>query len=44
VIVLPPGRAPHAAQTAPDAVIPMTRIATILARWLGVAPPSSLPR
>jgi hypothetical protein len=44
VILLPPGRTPHAAPTAPDTTIPMTRIATILARWLGVSPPSSLPR
>jgi len=45
VIELPPGRTSHAARTAPDpSLIPMTRISTILARWLGVPPPSTLPR
>lgn len=44
VIVLPPGRVPHAALARPDdTTIEMVRIATILARWLGVTPPSSLP-
>jgi hypothetical protein len=44
VIVLPPGRARHAVVAAPEsATLPMTRIATILARWLGVTPPTSLP-
>jgi hypothetical protein len=44
VIMLPPGRARHAAVVAPErATVPMTRIATILARWLGVTPPTSLP-
>ena len=43
VIMLPPGRAPHAALAKPDeATIQMVRIATVLARWLGVTPPSSL--
>ena len=45
VIVLPPGRRAHAALAKPDAaVIPMVRIASILAGWLGVPPPLSLPR
>jgi hypothetical protein len=44
VIVLPPGRAAHAALTGPDATaIPMQRIAAMLTGWLGVPPPSSLP-
>jgi len=43
VILLPPGRTSHAAVAAPDpTTIPMTRIATILARWLGAPPPSTL--
>lgn len=43
VILLPPGRSAHAALTAPDdALIPMARIAPMLAGWLGVPPPSSL--
>ncbi|HEU4735153.1 MAG TPA: alkaline phosphatase family protein [Kofleriaceae bacterium] len=44
VILLPPGRIRHAALTAPDSTtIPLVRVATILARWLGVTPPSALP-
>lgn len=43
VLLVPPGRTRHAALTAPDpAEVPMTRIATILARWLGVTPPAEL--
>ncbi|TMQ10321.1 MAG: hypothetical protein E6J90_36500 [Deltaproteobacteria bacterium] len=43
VILVPPGRTAHAALTAPDqTLLPMTRIATILAHWLGAPPPSSL--
>ena len=43
VIMLAPGRAPHDALTEPDAAgIAMPQVATILARWLGVPPPSSL--
>jgi hypothetical protein len=43
VIVVPPGRTPHAAATAPaPEVLPLTRIATVLARWLGVTPPNEL--
>jgi hypothetical protein len=42
--MLPPGRVPHAALAKPDdATIEMVQIATVLARWLGVPPPSSLP-
>ena len=45
VIMLPPGRAPHAPLAAHDATtIHMARIATVLARWLGVTPPTNLPR
>lgn len=45
VVLLPPGRTPHAALARPDATrIPMTQVATILARWLGVTAPNELPR
>ncbi len=45
VIMLEPGRTPHAALTAPDdTTIQMVRIATVIARWLGIPPPSTLPR
>ena len=45
VIMLEPGRAPHAPLDHPDATtIHMVRIATVLARWLGVPPPTTLPR
>ena len=45
VIMLPPGRTPHAALAHPgDTTIQMVRIATVLARWLGITPPQSLPR
>ena len=45
VIVLPPGRTAHAALVAPDAApLEMTRIAPMLAGWLGVPPPTSLAR
>jgi hypothetical protein len=43
LILLPPGRVPHAALGKPDdATFETVRIATVLARWLGVPPPSSL--
>ena len=43
VIMLPPGRAPHAVLTAPDAtLIPIAHIAPTLAAWLGAPPPTSL--
>jgi hypothetical protein len=43
--MLPPGRTPHAALAKPDATtVPMVHIATVLARWLGVTPPTSLAR
>jgi hypothetical protein len=43
VIMLAPGRVPHAAPAKPDdTTIQMVRIATVLARWLGVTPPTSL--
>ena len=45
VIMLAPGRTPHAALTAPsNTTIHMVRIATVIARWLGVTPPSTLAR
>jgi hypothetical protein len=45
VVLLPPGRTPHAALTGPDTTtIPIAQVATILAGWLGVPPPTSLPR
>jgi hypothetical protein len=45
VIMLAPGRVAHAPQTAPsNTTIQMVRIATVLARWLGVTPPSTLAR
>jgi hypothetical protein len=45
LLILEPGRTPHAALDAPDpARVSMVRISTILARWLGVTPPLSLPR
>jgi hypothetical protein len=43
VIVLPPGRAAHAAASAPAATpVPMQQIAPMLAGWLGVPPPSQV--
>jgi Type I phosphodiesterase / nucleotide pyrophosphatase len=45
VLLAPPGRRPHAALRKPSAEpMPMTDIATLLARWLGVTPPMELPR
>lgn len=45
VIELAPGRTSHAAARRPDdANLAMTRVATIVARWLGVTPPPELPR
>ena len=48
LIMLPPGpvrpHAPRAARRARAGEIYMVRIATVLARWLGVTPPSTLPR
>lgn len=45
VILLAPDRKPHAAATAPSGMmIEMTRIAPLVARWLGVTAPSKLPR
>jgi hypothetical protein len=45
VIMLAPGRRAHVAQTAPsNTTIQMVRIATVIARWLGVTPPSTLAR
>ncbi|MDQ3368893.1 MAG: alkaline phosphatase family protein, partial [Myxococcota bacterium] len=44
VILLPPGRTPHAPLTAPSGTLPMTQIAPLVAEWLGVAAPATLPR
>jgi len=45
VIVLAPGRTPHAALAHPDATtVPMETIAGLLARWLGVTPPAAMKR
>jgi hypothetical protein len=45
VIMLPFGRTPHARATrASSTTIQMVRIATVLAGWLGVTPPTNLPR
>lgn len=45
VILLAPGRVPHAPAAKPsNTTIYMVRIATVLARWLNVTPPSSLAR
>jgi hypothetical protein len=43
LILLPPGRVAHAALARPEATaVPTLQVATILAHWLGVKPPSSL--
>jgi hypothetical protein len=45
VIMLPFGRTPHARATGPSTTtIHMVRIATVIAGWLGVTPPTNLPR
>lgn len=45
VLMLEPGRTTHAPLAAPDeTTIQMVRIATVVARWLGISPPSTLPR
>jgi hypothetical protein len=45
VIMLAPGRTPHEPQAAPsNTTIQMVRIAAVVARWLGVTPPSALAR
>jgi hypothetical protein len=47
IIIVPPGRGrtKHAAASAPTAgEIDMARVSTIVARWLGVTPPLSMPR
>lgn len=45
VILVPPGRTPHAALAQPSGpMMPMIRIAPILASWLGITPPAKLPR
>lgn len=43
VIMLAPGRTSHAPATAPsNSPFPMVRVATVIAGWLGVTPPSAL--
>ncbi len=44
LILLAPDRARHAAAEAPGSTIEMVRVAPMLARWLGVPAPSTLPR
>jgi hypothetical protein len=45
VIMLAPGRRAHAAPATPSqSTIQMVRISTVIANWLGVTPPLSLPR
>lgn len=44
VLLLPPGRAPHAAATKPASTIEMTEVAPLLASWLGIPAPTTLPR
>ena len=45
VLMLPPERKPHPPLAKPDAIlIQMSRISTVLARWLGVTPPLEMPR
>lgn len=44
VLVLPPGRRPHTATHSPGATFAMADVAPTLARWLGVAAPTTLPR
>jgi len=45
LLLIPPGRAPHAPLTAPASPrLPMARVSSILAQWLGVPAPQTLPR
>jgi hypothetical protein len=45
LIVLQPGRTPHAAAAAPSrTVVPMQQLAAMLARWAGIPNPAQLPR
>jgi arylsulfatase A-like enzyme len=45
LIIVPPDRKPHAPLAAPSATkLPVVQVPSILARWLGVAPPQTLPR
>ena len=43
VIMLPFGRTPHERAAGPTTTMDMVRVATVLAGWLGVTPPVSLP-
>jgi hypothetical protein len=42
LILLPPGRTHHEPDMHPGTEIEMVRVAPLLARWLGVPPPSTL--
>lgn len=44
LVFLPPGRREHAPVSDAGSPVDMTRVAGVLATYLGVAPPSSLPR
>lgn len=44
VILLPPGRRTHEPLTAPSSTMPIEDIAALVARWLDVSAPASLPR
>jgi type I phosphodiesterase/nucleotide pyrophosphatase len=45
LILLPPGRTPHAALERPsETTVPMIQIAPMLASWLGITPPATLRR
>ncbi|HEY5947442.1 MAG TPA: alkaline phosphatase family protein [Kofleriaceae bacterium] len=44
VVLLPFGRKPHPPVALPGAELPLTDVAPLLAGWLGVTPPTALPR
>ncbi|CAN5789389.1 alkaline phosphatase family protein [soil metagenome] len=44
VLMLPFGRTAHDGATKPEGDLQMVRISTVLAGWLGVTPPLSMPR
>ena len=43
ILISPDRGAVHARRSAPGSPIEMVRVATLVARWLGVTPPASLP-
>ncbi len=43
IMIQPDRGAKHARMTAPGSTIEMVRVSTLVARWLGVTPPQSLP-